>query len=78
MLIEGFEHLNVYLILVQEFPYFFVSLNRAVKKYPLDNFLLFLISMLFGGCKCLNVYLKLVQKFSNFFSSLYRAFRIFE
>ena len=37
MLIEGFKHLNVYLILVKKFSNFFISLNKAVEIF--DSFL---------------------------------------
>ena len=37
MLIEGFKHLNVYLILAQKCPNFFISLNKAVEIF--GNFL---------------------------------------
>ena len=37
MLIEGFEYLNVYLIVVQKFSNFFISLNKAVEIF--GNFL---------------------------------------
>ena len=37
MLIERFEYLNVYLILVQKFSNFFISLNRAAEIF--GNFL---------------------------------------
>ena len=37
MLIEGFEHLNVYLIIVQKISNFFLSLNKAVGIF--GNFL---------------------------------------
>ena len=37
MLNERFEHLNVYLILVQKFSIFFKSLSKAVEIF--DNFL---------------------------------------
>ena len=37
MLIERFEHLNVYLILVQKFSNFFISLSKVVEVF--GNFL---------------------------------------
>ena len=37
MLIEGFKHLNVYLILVKKFSNFFISLSKAVEIF--GNFL---------------------------------------
>ena len=33
MLFKGFKHLNIHLILVQNFSNFFVSVNRAVKIF---------------------------------------------
>ena len=33
MLIEGFKHLNVYLLLAQKFSNFFISLNKAVEIF---------------------------------------------
>ena len=37
MLIEGFKHLNVYLILAQKFSNFFISLSKVVEIF--GNFL---------------------------------------
>ena len=37
MLIEGFKHLNVYLLLAQKFSNFFISLNKVVEIF--GNFL---------------------------------------
>ena len=37
MLIEGFKHLNVYLLLAQKLSNFFISLNKAVEIF--GNFL---------------------------------------
>ena len=72
VLIEGFEHSNVNLILVQKFSGFFISLGKAVEIF--GNFLRIThqITSLIS-----NVYLKLVQIFPNFLSSLYRAFGTF-
>ena len=37
MLIEGFKHLNIYLILAQKFSNFFISLNKVFEIF--GNFL---------------------------------------
>ena len=37
MLIEGFKHLDIYLILAQKFSNFFISLNKVVEIF--GNFL---------------------------------------
>ena len=33
MLIEGFKHLDIYLILVQKFSNFFISFNKAIEIF---------------------------------------------
>ena len=35
MLIEGFKHLNIYLILAQKFSNFFIKLNKAVEIFDI-------------------------------------------
>ena len=54
MLIEGFKHLDIYLILAQKFPNFLSSLYRAfeifglfLRQYPIDDisFINFLIRL---------------------------------
>ena len=83
MLIEGFEHSNVYLILVQKFSNFFINLDKAVEIF--DNFLRIthqIISLIpnfyviwrLQMPKCPS---KIIPKIPKFFSSLYRAFGIF-
>ena len=81
MLIEGFEHLNIYLILVQKFSNFFISLSKAVEIFgnflrithqitsPIPNFYAIWRQQM---PECLS---KISPKIPN--SSLYRAFGIF-
>ena len=51
MLIEGFKHLDIYLILAQKFSNFFIGLNKVVEIF--DNFLRIIhqvISLIFNFC----------------------------
>ena len=83
MLIEGFKHLNVYLVLVQRFSKKIISFKKAVEIFgnfwritdqiisPIPNFYaIWRLQM----PKCPS---KISPKILKLFSSLYRAFEIF-
>ena len=83
MLIEGFKHLYIYLILAPKFSNFFISFNKAFEIF--GNFLT-IIHLIISPI--LNFYAiwtlqmpkcpsKISPKIPKFFSSLCRAFEIF-